>query len=160
MSNKLRKSLEALIEINDRELFKSFRVCKLETRLCKNQEVFQRRKKVKSSTAKNTFLKKISPAFLALGFVQDDYQSDVRQSGWRVSSPPGDLDNGCQVDVYVRPSGSKQVAWLRAYLELIRGLPGYTPRHWLSIGKFKKVLVSRQVRRRMESFLVTQPSYC
>lgn len=46
----------------------------------KFQSVPKKTEKLRVFTVKSTFLGSISSVFLALGFVQDSYQSDVRQS--------------------------------------------------------------------------------
>lgn len=78
MLNELKKkSLEALLEINNRDLFEGLGVCRWDTQLGKTPDVFKRRKKsLKLLIVKGTFLRNITPAFLDLGLVQD-----VRQSG-------------------------------------------------------------------------------
>lgn len=62
------KGLEALLETNDRDFFKGLRVFKLETQPGKNPEMIREGGKVTS-----TFLRMVSPAFLASGLVQDAY---------------------------------------------------------------------------------------
>lgn len=68
------------LEISDKDLFKGLEACKPETSLGKNPEIFQRGK-LKLLILRSTFLRRLKPAFLALGLAQYHYQSDERQSG-------------------------------------------------------------------------------
>lgn len=63
----------------NRDLFKGLGVCKQGTQLDKTPEIYKENLKV--LIVKSTFLKIISPAFLALGLVQDGFKSGVKQSG-------------------------------------------------------------------------------
>lgn len=71
MLNELKKSLEAWLEINDNNLFKGQTP----------RSVSKKKEKLRVLRVKSTFLRMISPAFLALGLVQDSYQSEIRHSG-------------------------------------------------------------------------------
>ena len=62
-----------------------------------------KREKLRVLIVKGALFRIISPVFLALGFVQDGYQSEVRRSGYWM---PYGLENGCQE---VR---SCSVAWM------------------------------------------------
>ena len=81
MWNELRKGLEALLEINDRDLFKDLR--NLQTRNVARQNprsVPKEKEKLKAPIVKRTFLRMNSPAFAAPGLVRHVYQSEVRRS--------------------------------------------------------------------------------
>lgn len=45
MLNEFKKSLEALLPINDRDIFKGLGICKLGTQIDKKADVFQKRQK-------------------------------------------------------------------------------------------------------------------
>lgn len=79
MSKELKKSLEAWLETNYKYLFQGLRVFKLGIQLGKTSKMF-RRKKNCVLIVQSAFLVIISPAFLALGLVQDGNQLDVRWS--------------------------------------------------------------------------------
>ena len=104
------KESGGLLEIYKRDLFKALGLCKQGTQVGKNQTCSKEERKI--FIVKSTLLRIISPAFLALGLVQNRYQSGVRQWGWwmpghledgdqEVRSGPGGLDNGSQVAVCV-----------------------------------------------------------
>lgn len=57
--NEIKKSMEALLEINDQDSFKVLRIGKLETARQKMQKCSEEERKV----VKNIFLRTISPAF-------------------------------------------------------------------------------------------------
>lgn len=92
LSNRLKKSLEALLEKNDKDLSEGLRVYKLETQLGKKKKKCFKEEKLRVLIVKVTSLGIISPASLALKLAQDSYQSDVRgldggcQGVWRVST--------------------------------------------------------------------------
>lgn len=68
MSKKFKKNLKALLEVNDRNLFKGLKICKLETYPGQIPEVFQIKKiKLKLLTLESTFVRIIIPAVLVLG---------------------------------------------------------------------------------------------
>ena len=64
------------LEINDKYLFKSLRVCKPETQLGHTQSFPKKKEKLRVLIVKNTFLRKISPAFLVFGLFQDGHPED------------------------------------------------------------------------------------
>ena len=85
LSNELTKSLEALLEISDRDLRKLLGVCKLGPQLGQNPEVPKKKGKLKDRIVHSTLLGKIGPALLALGLVQQGHQAGVgHQEFWSV----------------------------------------------------------------------------
>ena len=55
------------LEINDKDLFKALGVCKPETHLSDTQSVLRKEEKLRVLTVKSTFVRRISPEFLASG---------------------------------------------------------------------------------------------
>lgn len=70
------KSLGALFVINDKDLFKSLRVCKWEHRKAKIQKCFKEDKKVKNSHSKKCILENNQSCILSRRFGQVGYQLD------------------------------------------------------------------------------------
>lgn len=86
----MKKVWRLWLELNDKDLFKSFRVCKLGTQLGKTHKCPREERKVKGSYSKNHTLENYYHCILSpLGtqrFFQDGYQLDARS-----------LDDECQV---------------------------------------------------------------
>lgn len=101
-----------MLEINNRDLFKSLRVCKLETQLAKKiQKCLKGKRKVKSSYSKKYMLENVILAqdwSRTVVSQMSGSQKDGCQVVW--TTVPGDLvsfsglANGCQVDIYMSPS--------------------------------------------------------
>lgn len=89
MPDERRKNLEAVLEINNGDLFEGLATWKHSE--AKTQKCSKDEKVVQVLTAKSTLLRTVSPACIALGLVQDGDQSDGRRQGdgcqelWSVS---------------------------------------------------------------------------
>lgn len=70
----------------------------------KTQKCSKGERKVKILIVKCTFLRIMSPAFLALGLVQDRCQTVRMMDARRSCHIRWIMDNECQVDIYVSPS--------------------------------------------------------
>ena len=79
--SKLKKSLEALVEMNDGFIEGSWSLHTGNTARQKPGSVSEKKEKLEVIIVKSAFLKIISPAFLALGLVRNCYQSEVRHTG-------------------------------------------------------------------------------
>lgn len=74
MSTEHKRVRRLWLEINDKHLFQGLRVCQLKTQLGHTQSVPKKNEKLSS------FLRRISPTFLAFGWVPDDNLPDVQLS--------------------------------------------------------------------------------
>lgn len=83
----------------------------------KPSSVPKKKEKLEVLTVKSTSLRMINSAFLALDWSKmlSVRCQAVRMIGAGGLACPGGLDNGCQVNVYMSPSGGKQVAWIHEY---------------------------------------------
>lgn len=85
MSNELKKSLETLLEINDIDLFKNCRDCKVEKQPINTKSVSKKKEKlIVLNSKKSTLLRRISPPYFNSELVQDDNLPEMT----------GGLDNG------------------------------------------------------------------
>lgn len=117
VSNELRKSLQALPEINNKRFFfKGLVVCKLENTARQiSRNAPKKKVKLKILIVNSTLSRIIVSAFLALDWSEmaisqtSGSQDDGYQEVW---ARPGDLNNGCQIDGHVSPSGDNwKVTW-------------------------------------------------
>lgn len=101
MSKKFKKNLKALLEVNDRNLFKGLKICKLETYPGQIPEVFQ----IKKNKVKTSYIRK---------HICENYHSCSLGPRIVISQVSNSQKDECLVDwkMGVRRSGHIPMVWI------------------------------------------------